>query len=105
MARSAARGAALTVIPNATDAVGTSLDAPGEVEALKNLPPDVQRGLIERAKGGEKVSAKQAAKRQRREQRELELGTKIAAMPDKAFGVILRRPVVGLCSLRRRDRL
>jgi ParB family chromosome partitioning protein len=46
IARAAARGAALAQIPNATDAIGTSLDKPGEVEALMQLSPDKQQTLI-----------------------------------------------------------
>ena len=95
IARSAARGAALKQITNAADAVGTSLDKQVEVEALRDLPSEIQQELIERAKAGEKVSAKQEVKKIRREQREVEVGATIAALPDKRYGVIYAEPPWG----------
>jgi N6-adenosine-specific RNA methylase IME4/ParB-like chromosome segregation protein Spo0J len=92
VARSAARGAALKQIPNAADAVGTSLDKQVEVEALRDLPSEIQQQLIERAKTGEKVSAKEEVEKIRREQREVELSAKIAELPDKKYGVIYADP-------------
>jgi ParB/RepB/Spo0J family partition protein len=49
-------------IRNIIDAVGTSLDKGDELDALVKLPEAAQQALIERAKAGEKVSAKTEAK-------------------------------------------
>jgi N6-adenosine-specific RNA methylase IME4/ParB-like chromosome segregation protein Spo0J len=87
--RDAARGENVAVLP---DIVGTSLDKGAELDALAKLPEPEQRKLAERAKADEKVSAKHAVKRLRRQQRERELGAKIAAMPDKKYGVIYADP-------------
>ena len=38
--------------------IGTSLDRTRELDALKDMAPDVRRELIDRAKAGEKVTAK-----------------------------------------------
>jgi N6-adenosine-specific RNA methylase IME4 len=48
--------------------------------------------LIERAVAGEAVTAKHAAKQERREDRESALGAKQLALPNKAYGVILADP-------------
>ena len=92
IARSAARGAALKQIANAADAVGTSLDKQVEVEALRDPASEIQQELIERAKTGEKVSAKEEMEKIRREQREVELSAKIAELPNKKYGVIYADP-------------
>ena len=92
IARSAARGAALKQIANAADAVGTSLDKQVEVEALRDPASEIQQELIERAKTGEKVSAKEEVEKIRREQREVELSAKIAELPNKKYGVIYADP-------------
>jgi hypothetical protein len=81
--------AALKHLENATDAIRTSLDKPGEIEALRQLPPDIQQELIARAKTGEKVSAKTRLKQVKRNARELALGTRQLAYPSKLYGVIV----------------
>ena len=45
-----------------SEIIHTSLDRGTELDALAKLPPDEQRGLAQRAKAGEKVSAKQHLK-------------------------------------------
>jgi N6-adenosine-specific RNA methylase IME4 len=74
------------------DIVGTTLDQGAELDALSKLPESEQRKLAKRAKAGEKVSAKHVGKKIRRQQREAELGAKIAAMPDRKYGVIYADP-------------
>lgn len=49
--------------PDLHAVVGTSLDKGVELDALKELSPDERRGLIERAKAGEQVSARFPAER------------------------------------------
>jgi N6-adenosine-specific RNA methylase IME4 len=61
------------------DIIGTSLDTNEQVVALSKLPPEQQRELADRAKAGEKVSAKGAAKNYRRQERERALGEKTRA--------------------------
>jgi ParB/RepB/Spo0J family partition protein len=46
-------------IPNVAELTGTSLDQGDELDALAKLPADERATLIERAKAGEKVSARQ----------------------------------------------
>lgn len=74
------------------DVVGTSLDKGEELDALAKLPEDKRAQIIDRAKAGEKVSAKTEAKKDKRETREADLGAKQIALPDKKFGVILADP-------------
>jgi ParB-like chromosome segregation protein Spo0J len=76
-------------IADLADVVGTALDSPDELDALAKLPPDKQRHLIDRAKQGNKVSAKLGLKQLKRTTRERELGEKQLALPDKKFGVVL----------------
>ena len=80
-------------IPNVSELAGTSLDHGVELDALADLPKDVQAELIEKARKGEKVSAKAEAKKLKREAREAELGEAQAAgnlkFPDRHYGVIL----------------
>ena len=56
------------------DIVGTVLDEGAELDALTKLSESEQRKLAERAKAGEKVSAKHVGKKLRRQQREAKLG-------------------------------
>jgi N6-adenosine-specific RNA methylase IME4 len=83
-------------IPHVAELAHTSLDKGEELDALAKLAPDRQAQLIERAKAGEKVSAKTEPKKARREEREAELGQAQAAgnlaLPDKRYGVILADP-------------
>jgi N6-adenosine-specific RNA methylase IME4 len=79
-------------IPGLAHLVGTSLDHGVELDALTKLPENEQRVLIERARAGEKVSAKTRAKQLNRETKECELGARQLALPDKRFGVILADP-------------
>lgn len=44
--------------PDLHAVVGTSLDKAGELDALKDMEPEARRELIDRAKAGEKVTAK-----------------------------------------------
>jgi ParB/RepB/Spo0J family partition protein len=74
------------------DIVGTCLDKGVEIDALAKLPPAVQRNLADRAKAGERVSAKVEAKREHRARLERELGNKQQALPQKKYGVILADP-------------
>ena len=71
MAREVKRG---TEIPNVADLARTSLDKGDELDALAKLAPDRRDALIDRAKAGEKVSAKTELKKQHRESREEVLG-------------------------------
>jgi ParB family chromosome partitioning protein len=59
--RAAARGAALG--DDLVDIAGTSLDKGVELDALAKTPEDERKALIERAKAGEKVSARAARRR------------------------------------------
>jgi N6-adenosine-specific RNA methylase IME4/ParB-like chromosome segregation protein Spo0J len=92
VARSVARGTALNEIPNAADAIGTSLDQPIEVEALRKLPAASQQLLIQRAKAGAKVSAKVEFKKLRRAERERELAAATEAASEtlgaKVYGLL-----------------
>ena len=74
------------------DAIGTSLDKGDEVDALGKLPADRRTALIERARAGEKVSAKTEAKKAKREQREQDLAGKTLALPSKLYGAIIVDP-------------
>ena len=87
--REAARGAA---IPDVAALAGTSLDKRAELDALARLPPDEQHKLAERAKAGEKVSAKTHAKKIMRDAREQTLAAKQLALPNKRYGVIVADP-------------
>ncbi len=75
--REIARATAVEGLP---DVVGTSLDKPEELEALSKLPVAEQLKLIARAKDGEKVTSKTAAKKLRRDQRQRDLAAKIKAL-------------------------
>jgi hypothetical protein len=46
-------------IPGLADVVGTSLDTPDELDRLAKLPAATQGELIQRAKAGENITAKQ----------------------------------------------
>jgi N6-adenosine-specific RNA methylase IME4 len=87
--RDATRAKSVVVL---SEIIRTSLDQGTELDALAKLPPDEQRNLAKRAKAGEKVSAKHHVKKIKREQHEVDLGAKIAAMPDKKYGVIYAEP-------------
>lgn len=89
VARDVHRGENIVVLPEIT---GTCLDTSEQLDALAKLPHDEQRQLAERAKAGEKVDAKSASKKRKRQQRELELGDKITALPEKRYGVIYADP-------------
>lgn len=71
---------------------GTSLDKGDELDALARLPAEKRADLIERASGGEKVSARIEAKKDRRDTREAELGQRLQALPEKRYGVVLADP-------------
>jgi N6-adenosine-specific RNA methylase IME4 len=83
-------------IVSLADVVGTSLDAPDELDALAKLPEPAQADLIARAKAGKKVTARHEAKLLRRKERELELAdATIAAsqaLGKKLYGVIYADP-------------
>jgi N6-adenosine-specific RNA methylase IME4 len=92
VAREIARGK----IDGIADAIGSTLDEPGEVDALTKLPESVQTDLIRRAKSGEKVTAKHVAYKLRREERERDLAeaTEAAsqALGEKRYAVIYADP-------------
>ena len=73
--------------------VGTTLDKGEELDALTKLSVEKREELIGRAASGAVVTAKTAAKQERRAQHEVKLAEKIAAgnltLPDDRFGVIL----------------
>ena len=71
---------------------GTSLDKCDEFDALAKLPADEQHKLAERAKAGERVSAKTHAKKIKRDAREQALAAKQLALPNKRYGVIVADP-------------
>lgn len=79
-------------IPNLADVVGTSLDKGAELDALAKLPVEKQSEIISRAKAGEKVSAKTAAKQVKRAEIEKQTAQKIVALPTKRYGVIYADP-------------
>jgi N6-adenosine-specific RNA methylase IME4/ParB-like chromosome segregation protein Spo0J len=87
--RAVARG---EKIHHVADLVGTSLDKGDELDAMAKLSEEEQRKLAERAIAGEKVSARVRVKQVAREERELRLGVKQCAFPDKKYGVILADP-------------
>jgi len=67
-------------IPNVTELAGTSLDQGDELDALaklKDVAPDLQADLIERAKNGQHVSAKAEIEKIRRVAPEAEPGANI----------------------------
>jgi hypothetical protein len=66
-------------IPDVVSLAGTSLDTPDELDALAKLPKPEQKALIARAKSGEKVSAKTALKKRKRDARERDLADNTAA--------------------------
>lgn len=90
--REVARGA----IPDVVGLAGTSLDTPDELDALVKLPREQQQPLIERAKGGQKVSAKTALKKIKRDDRERASAETTAAaaeqLGEKLYGVIYADP-------------
>jgi ParB-like nuclease family protein len=61
------------------DVAGTSLDQPGELDALAKLPAKEQRTLAKAVKKGKRVSAKTRVKQLKRKEREQELAQKTAA--------------------------
>jgi hypothetical protein len=60
LSRSAARGEALG--DDLAAVTGTSLDKGVELDALAKLPKDERKGLIDRARAGEKVTARKEPK-------------------------------------------
>src|SRR5690606_821227 len=89
VARDATRAKA---VPNLADVIGTSLDKGAELDALAKLPVEKQTEIITRAKAGEKVSAKTAAKQVKRAEIEKQTAQKIVALPTKRYGVIYADP-------------
>lgn len=67
---------------------GTSLDKGDELDALAKLSPEKRDEVIEKVCAGDKVSAKVEAGKERRADRERQLGDAIAAMPEKKYGII-----------------
>src|SRR5262249_31858740 len=61
------------------DVIGTCLDQGDELDALAGLPEEEQRKLAERAKAGEKVSARTRVKQVAPHEREPQLAEKTAA--------------------------
>lgn len=68
------------------DISGTSLDKGDELDALAKLPEEKRDSLIDRAKAGEKVSAKTEIKKDLRDKRERDTAGEI---PAGKFGVIV----------------
>ena len=83
-------------IPMLAHCVDTSLDKGEELDALAKLPLAKQKELITRARSGERVSARNEAKKTRREEREKELAeaTQIASeeLGSKLYNVIYADP-------------
>jgi N6-adenosine-specific RNA methylase IME4 len=77
IAREVTRGNQLSDV--LVDVIDTALDRGDELDALAKLPPDEQQKLAERAKAGEKVSAKTRAKQVKRQEREQQLAEQTAA--------------------------
>lgn len=67
---------------------GTALDAGAELDALAELVPERRGGVIERARNGEKVSARTVVKQERRAGRERALAARMTALPAKKYGII-----------------
>lgn len=89
--RAAARGEAL--LPQELKLIsGTALDKGDELDWLAKLAPERRVALIERAAGGDKVSAKTEFKKQHRQTRERALGERQRSLPTAKFGVILADP-------------
>lgn len=95
--RDAARGA--RIAPDVMDFIrATPLNTGLFLDRIKNLAPAeqmrVSREELRRVEAAERArrAAKAAGKKQRREQRETELAAKIAALPDKRYGVIYADP-------------
>lgn len=77
------------------EVVGTALDSQPELDALTKLAaeaPEAAKSLVKRAAQGEKVSARTALRKLKRESNERSLSEKIVALPDKKYGVILADP-------------
>jgi N6-adenosine-specific RNA methylase IME4 len=89
--RTAQRGQALGV-ETLQKLVGTSLDKGVELDALIALAPEKRTEVVKRAVAGEKVSAKVFAAKERRADREKELGQKQQALPQKKYGAMLADP-------------
>ena len=83
-------------IVDLADVPGTTLDTSDELDALAKLPAPVQRDLIERAKGGEQVTAKHVAKKLQRDARERDLASTTQAasqaLGEKRYGVLYADP-------------
>ena len=79
-------------IPDVADLAGTSRDKGTELDALGRLPSDVREQLAAEAKAGKKVSAKATLKKVQRAQKEIDLGFKQSALPQKRYGVIVADP-------------
>jgi N6-adenosine-specific RNA methylase IME4 len=83
-------------IPRIGEIFGMSLDSWDELDALAKLPVERQEAIIDKAKAGEKVSAKNEAKKVIRKEREAKLGAKtVAASKDlgkNLYGVIYADP-------------
>jgi N6-adenosine-specific RNA methylase IME4 len=72
-----------------TKVARTSLDKGDELDALAKLPEDRRAALIDRAVAGERVSAKNEAKRHLRDTREKVTAGIMLALPQKRFGVAI----------------
>jgi ParB/RepB/Spo0J family partition protein len=76
--------------------VDTALDEAEELDALAKLPEPVQRNLIERAKAGERVTAKTTALKLKRQERERQLAAATEAavgkLGKKVYGVLYADP-------------
>jgi N6-adenosine-specific RNA methylase IME4/ParB-like chromosome segregation protein Spo0J len=79
-------------IADIAQVVETSLDSGVELDALAQLSPDVQTDLIKRAAAGENVSARTELKKQKRAEKERELGQKQQAFPTGKYSVIYADP-------------
>jgi N6-adenosine-specific RNA methylase IME4 len=87
--RAVARGEKITKV---AALAGTSLDKGDELDAMTRLSEEEQRKLADRAKAGEKVSARTRVKQVARQVREEKLGAKQRAFPDRKYGVIVADP-------------
>jgi ParB-like chromosome segregation protein Spo0J len=98
VARDITRATNITVL---ADIIGTTLDQGDELDALAKLPAVEQEQLAERAKAGERVSAKPVAKKLRRDERERELAAATLAAR-AALGAM--KPIFGVIYADSRER-
>lgn len=78
--------------PEVRRAVDQGKLAVSEAAEASKLSPDRQREVAERAFAGDPNAARTIIKKERRTEREAELGAKQTALPDRKYGVIVADP-------------